>query len=128
MSRKVIISVWIILLMLVGTFGYIIGMKSVDAEDSISAPMRVTAIASDTQIMILWGEVPNADGYNIYRSTKSDGNFTRINSALITNTTYTDTTVSNETVYYYYVTAVLKDTESNFSNMAGPVLLGVVVS
>lgn len=45
-------------------------------------------------------------GYNVYRATSSSGPFTKLNSALITATTYTDSAVQAGQIYYYAVTAM----------------------
>jgi len=55
-------------------------------------------------------------GYNIYRSTSQKGSYTKINSTLDPDTTYTDTTVVAGT-YYYATTAVNSGgKESGYSN------------
>ena len=52
-------------------------------------------------------------GYNIYRAVKSIHDslppFTRLNSSIITDTNYIDTTSSGDYIYCYYVTAVYED-------------------
>ena len=56
-------------------------------------------------------------GYNVYRGTVSGGPYTKLNSSLVTVTTYKDSTVQSAHTYYYVATAV--DTvgnESVFSN------------
>jgi hypothetical protein len=45
-------------------------------------------------------------GYYVYRGTKSGGPFTQLNSTPEANPSYSDGSVSNGQVYYYYVTAV----------------------
>jgi hypothetical protein len=49
---------------------------------------------------------PNIAGYYIYRSLKSDGSFSRLNSQPDSGTSYTDNTVANGQTYIYVVTAV----------------------
>jgi len=44
----------------------------------------------------------------VYRSTTPNGNYTRMNSSLITGTRYTDSTVETGT-YYYVVKSVDRD-------------------
>jgi hypothetical protein len=59
----------------------------------------------------------NVVGYNIYRGTISGGPYTKINSALNSTTSATDTTVVNGLTYYYVVTAVDSSAlESSYSN------------
>jgi fibronectin type 3 domain-containing protein len=55
-----------------------------------------------------WNGSPTATvvGYNIYRGSQSGGPYTKINSALNANTTYTDSSVQAGQIYYYVTTAV----------------------
>jgi hypothetical protein len=56
-------------------------------------------------------------GYNIYRSTVSGGPYTKLNSSLISTTSYTDSSVQAGQTYFYVVTSVdSTGTESTFSN------------
>jgi fibronectin type 3 domain-containing protein len=58
-------------------------------------------------------------GYNVYRSASPSGPFERLNSALVSGTTYTDYTVTSGATYYYAVTAVdSSGGESGYSNVA----------
>lgn len=58
-------------------------------------------------------------GYNIYRGTQSGGPYTKLNSALLSSTSYSDTTVQSSTTYYYVATAVnSSNVESSYSNQA----------
>ncbi|TQI65401.1 hypothetical protein [Clostridium sp. KNHs216] len=69
------------------------------------APTTLTATAGDKQVSLSWSPVAGATGYNIYRSTTSGSNYTKIASDVIS-TTYTDTGLTNGVTYYYYVTAI----------------------
>lgn len=57
-------------------------------------------------------------GYNVYRGTASGGPYpSKLNTGLITGTTFTDTGVQSGLTYYYVVTAVdSSNAESSFSN------------
>jgi fibronectin type 3 domain-containing protein len=58
-------------------------------------------------------------GYNVYRSTQSGGPFMKVNSTIVQDTGYTDTSVTSGSTYFYAVTAVdANSQESNFSNEA----------
>jgi uncharacterized protein YjdB len=58
-------------------------------------------------------------GYNAYRSTTSGGPYTKLNSSLISGTSYDDQTVQSGTTYYYVTTAVNSlGLESVYSNEA----------
>jgi fibronectin type 3 domain-containing protein len=48
----------------------------------------------------------NVAGYNVYRSSISGGPYTKLNSPLITSTTYTDTAVIASQTYFYVGTSV----------------------
>ncbi len=62
----------------------------------------VINIDSDNSVLS-WSESPNADYYNIYRSTKPDADFVNIDSVIVT--TYIDSEAGVENKYFYYVTA-----------------------
>ena len=58
-------------------------------------------------------------GYNVYRSSVSNGSYSQINSALIAQTNYSDQTVASGSTYFYTVTAVgTNGVESTLSNQA----------
>jgi hypothetical protein len=62
---------------------------------------------------------PNVAGYNVYRAASAGGAYSKLNSTLISATSFTDTTVQAGETYYYVATAV--DTsagESEHSNQA----------
>jgi fibronectin type 3 domain-containing protein len=85
----------------------------VSAKTSTSAPSTLVATATTGQIALTWTAAANATNYNIYRGT-STGNYTQIASA-ITPTNYTDTTITDGTIYFYAVKA-FNGSESAFSN------------
>lgn len=60
----------------------------------------------------------NVAGYNVYRGTSVSGQYTKLNSALITTTSYSDTTSQPGQTYFYVVTAV--DTSGNESAYSTP--------
>jgi Abnormal spindle-like microcephaly-assoc'd, ASPM-SPD-2-Hydin len=62
-------------------------------------------------------------GYNIYRSVKSGGPYSKINSVLNASTQYTDTTVADGQTYFYVTTAVnSSNEESAYSNQTTAVI------
>lgn len=75
-----------------------------DGKVVCDAPDRVKGTAGDGFVTISWDPVKAADGYNVYRA-KSNGVFKKINTELITDTTYTDSSIGEE-LYSYKVTAV----------------------
>jgi hypothetical protein len=48
----------------------------------------------------------NVPGYNVYRSSVSNGPYTKLNSPLVNSTTYIDSTVLANQTYYYVATSV----------------------
>jgi hypothetical protein len=62
------------------------------------------------------------NGYNVYRSVKSGGKDTLVNTATITGTTFTDTSALAGT-WFYDVTSIENGVESVVSNSVQAVLL-----
>lgn len=84
-------------------------LSSVEEYNPVSSqpdsPITLTATAGDKQVSLSWSSVTGATGYNIYRSTTSDGSYSKIATG-VTSTNYTDTGLTNGVTYYYYVKAV----------------------
>jgi Zn-dependent M28 family amino/carboxypeptidase len=53
-------------------------------------------------------------GYNLYRSTTTGGGYVRLNSSVLTDSVYRDSTLLPDTMYYYIVAAI--DTGAQESN------------
>jgi hypothetical protein len=75
------------------------------------APTGLTAIVGNGQATLTWNAVPGAIGYNVKRSSTSGSGYTVIANG-VTGTNYTDLTLSNNTTYYYVVSAVSGSEES----------------
>jgi hypothetical protein len=58
-------------------------------------------------------------GYNVYRSTMSHSAYAKVNGALVTDTTFRDSGLMSDTMYYYVITAV--DTSANESHYSAEV-------
>ncbi|MCP4204013.1 MAG: DUF5060 domain-containing protein [bacterium] len=85
-----------------------------------AAPNQLTALAGDGQVSLDWldNTEPDLAGYRVYRSTTSGGPYTDV-SSLIAPSDYVDTTVTNDTTYYYRVIAEdVSAKASPFSNQA----------
>jgi len=80
------------------------------------APEDLWASAGNTIVNLDWDDNTEDDvnGYNVYRSTTSGSDYAKLNTPLMSSSDYTDDTASNDTMYYYIVTAV--DTNENESN------------
>jgi len=69
-------------------------------------------------VVLTWtASTSTVAGYNMYRSTVSGGSYTRVNSAVVAATTFTDSAVQGGQTYYYVATAVdSSGVESVFSS------------
>jgi len=71
-------------------------------------------------VKLAWDARPAAEnilGYNVYRSNTDGSGYVKVNTVLITGTTFDDTTVPNDGRRYFYVaTAVNAGGESGYSN------------
>lgn len=81
-------------------------------EYNPTSPTLVSAEPGDGRVTLLWNTVVGATSYQVKRSTTGSGQFTTIASGL-TGTTYTDTNLTNGTIYYYEVTALNPGGESS---------------
>ena len=57
-------------------------------------------------VNLSWNASPGVVGYNLYRSTTSNGAYTKINSTVDPSTAYADSTVAAGQIYYYAATSV----------------------
>ncbi len=70
-------------------------------------PANFTVVFGDAQAELTWDAVDNAVEYRIYRADTADGTLTRIaEDVTITDTSYTDTGLTNGTTYRYVIRAV----------------------
>ena len=83
--------------------GYNGGGKGGSGTTVPPTPMGFTAVAGNAQVALNWTASSNATGYYVKRSTTTDGPYTQI--ATQTTTTDTDTGLTNDTKYFYVVSA-----------------------
>lgn len=91
----------------------------IDVTGYLLLPISVnlTATEGNTQITLRWDAVVGATGYNVKRATTAGGPYTT-NVSNVNSTSYVDIDVVNGTTYYYIVTAIAADEESDISNEA----------
>jgi hypothetical protein len=81
------------------------------ANSPIRIPLAGTGVVADTTgqhtVALRWDPSSSTvTGYFVYRGSKPSGPYAQLNSAPEANPSYSDGTVSNGQIYYYYVTAV----------------------
>jgi preprotein translocase subunit SecG len=93
-------------------------------------PTGVSSVHEDDAVHLRWDAVLDCNdqavaGYNIYRASTAAGPFSKINSVLITDTTYVEASGGGqESTYYYRVTSVdTSDDESAQSIAVSPAAL-----
>ena len=69
-------------------------------------PLTGTGTETAHTINLFWNSAPDVVGYNVYRSTASNGIYSKINSTVDASTAYTDSTVASGQTYYYAATSV----------------------
>lgn len=80
--------------------------------------------ANPPYVVLQWtASTSSVAGYNVYRGTQSGGPYTKLNTSVVTGTTYTDASVQGGATYYYVTTSVSGGgMESADSNQAEAVL------
>ncbi|MDR0558126.1 MAG: fibronectin type III domain-containing protein [Treponema sp.] len=94
----------------------------------VTSGVSATAESSNS-ITVSWNRVSDADSYRVYRSTSSDGPYSRIGptNTTISSTAYTDTSSSltPNTTYYYKVSAYNANGEGAQSSYASAKTMAV---
>ncbi len=112
-----------VILLSVAVFVVGCGSDSVAPNSSQEAPLLppqhvMTARNESGQVLLAWdaNTQSNLAGYNIYRSVFNANTFTKINTSVLTATSYTDVTALANTTYEYRVVSVSNtNTESNYT-------------
>jgi len=99
-----------------------------------SAPGALTAARDEGQTVLSWNAATGATGYNIKRSTTNGGGYVMI-AQDVTALSYTNTGLSNGTMYYFVVSGTNSGGESPNSPQAAvqpvslaPALMGSIFS
>ncbi|MFC2073183.1 hypothetical protein ACFLUU_10935, partial [Chloroflexota bacterium] len=99
--------------------GYSTEASATPTDPPPAVPTGLVAMPSDAEVGLDWNDngESDLDGYNVYRSLSSGSGYSKINGSLLATSNYTDTTVTNDTTYYYVVTAVdVTSSESSYSS------------
>ena len=87
--------------------------------DAVVSGTCLTGLAHSASLNWTASTSSGVAGYNVYRGTASNGPYTKLTSALVVGTAYTDVTVQAGQTYYYVTTAVdSNNNESAYSNEA----------
>ena len=85
--------------------------------------ITITVIKKHSVSLTWIASTSTVAGYNIYRGTASGGPYAKINTALVTGTSFIDSTVASATTYFYVSTSVNSaGDESTNSNQATAVI------
>ena len=89
------------------------GRFSFKIDTSSALAMSMQAEAADNGVILTWmqDDFETLAGYNVYRSDREDGQYARLNTAVIPADvrTFTDTNVTPGQMYYYNFTVVKTD-------------------
>jgi fibronectin type 3 domain-containing protein/predicted secreted protein len=93
---------------------------------NLGVPGNIAVIApAPQQLNVSWDAVSGAEGYNLCRSSSLAGAFVRVNTVLITETSYADAGLGAGLSYWYKVVAVRGGAQQDFSNpVSGLTMLG----
>lgn len=90
-----------------------------------SAPTGLTAALDGMDVVLDWNDSPEADllGYNVYRADSPGSGFVKINSTLVWQSGYIDSSTTRNRTYYYLLKAV--DTSGNESAPSGELAVSI---
>jgi Rhamnogalacturonan I lyases beta-sheet domain len=98
-------------------------MKRFASVLALAFALGAVPARAQNSVRVSWTASPDAGEnpsltYNVYRAGSCPGQFTKLNSAPLSSTSYLDTNAAIGAVYCYQVTAVLNGIESLPSNQA----------
>ena len=87
-------------------------------EITLAAPtVKAENVASTGKIKLTWDEVEGAQGYEVWRATSKNGEYTKLTTT--TKTSVTNTRINAGETYYYKVRAIADDVQGEFSEIVG---------
>jgi hypothetical protein len=91
-------------------FAFTPATQTATISDANKTGVNFTGVASSGQahlVSLQWNaSTSTVTGYNVYRSTVSGSGFVKLNAALLTSLSYSDSSVSSGNTYFYVATAV----------------------
>jgi hypothetical protein len=77
----------------------------------------LATLSNAASAQLTWNAISGASGYNVYRSSTcfSNGPYTKLNSTVIPSPSYTDSTISTNTIYCYTATTVVVGTSNGIT-------------
>jgi hypothetical protein len=107
-----------------GTYGPMTGNVSI-VSNATNSPLNepLSGTGSHTVDLSWQASTSTVAGYNVYRGVAAGGPYTKLNSSLVTGTSYIDSAVQAGQTYYYVATALdANNNESVYSNQATAVV------
>src|SRR5579862_6602182 len=103
-------------------------MKRIASVLALVLALHAVPAHAQNSVRVSWTPSSDAGGnpsltYNVYRADSCPGQFTKLNSAPLSGTSYLDTNVAMGAAYCYQVTAVINAVESVPSNQATAAVL-----
>ena len=84
--------------------------QSLPATNAHPALLRLPTAGKAHTVTLTWKPSPShVPGYNVYRKSKSETDYRKMNSSLVEGLKYIDTTVQSGATYHYIVRAVDAD-------------------
>ncbi len=86
-------------------------------------PSNLQLLEAGNFVELTWTAAPGVDGYHVYRKDSLSGLYKKVNDALITGNTFTDTDFESNGDFYYTVRSVdlLENNSGSFYNVSGGV-------
>jgi len=96
------------------------GLALAESQSGHLKPKSVTAVCSFTSAQVSWEAVMdgNLTGYDVFKKTFSEPEYTKANPELVTQTQYIVSNLLGGTTYNFAVTAVYND--GNSSDLSDP--------
>jgi hypothetical protein len=106
-----------------GTVSGSLSLASNASNSGTPEPLTGVGTVTSYSVNLSWNASSDVMGYNVYRSSAANGNYSKINPSVNANTAYSDSTVVSGQTYYYAATSV--NSSGQESGMSAPVTAAV---